>query len=60
MSIQRNLKAIGTFAYQKNIKNNDRYMRYIAPTLEYVQQAFMRRTELKPLHSVLSEIIPGL
>ena len=60
MSIQRNLKAIGTFAYQKKIKNNDRYMRYIAPTLEYVRQAFMRRTELKPLHTVLSEAIPEL
>ncbi len=60
MSIQRNLKAIGTFAYQKKIKNNDRYMRYIAPTLEYVRQAFIRRTELKPLHTVLSETIPEL
>ncbi len=60
MSIQRNLKAIGTFAYQKKIKNNDRYMRYIAPTLEYVRQAFVRRTELKSLHSVLSETIPEL
>jgi aminoglycoside/choline kinase family phosphotransferase len=60
MSIQRNLKAIGTFAYQKKIKNNDRYMRYIAPTLEYVRQAFMRRTELKPLQTVLSETIPEL
>ena len=43
MSIQRNLKAIGTFAYQKKIKSNDRYMRYIAPTLEYVRQALARR-----------------
>jgi N-acetylmuramate 1-kinase len=60
MSIQRNLKAIGTFAYQKKTKNNDRYMRYIAPTLEYVRQAFARRTELKSLHSVLSETIPEL
>jgi aminoglycoside/choline kinase family phosphotransferase len=60
MSIQRNLKAIGTFAYQKKIKNNDRYMRYIAPTLEYVRQAFVRRTELKSLHSILSETIPEL
>jgi N-acetylmuramate 1-kinase len=60
MSIQRNLKAIGTFAYQKKIKNNERYMRYIAPTLDYVRQAFMRRTELKPLHTVLSETIPDL
>ncbi len=60
MSIQRNLKAIGTFGYQKKIKNNDRYMRYIAPTLEYVRQAFTRRTELKSLHTVLSEAIPEL
>lgn len=60
MSIQRNLKAIGTFAYQKKTKNNDRYMQYIAPTLEYVRQAFMRRTELKPLQAVLSETIPEL
>ncbi|MDH3256308.1 MAG: phosphotransferase [Nitrospinota bacterium] len=60
MSIQRNLKAIGTFAYQKKIKSNDRYMRYIAPTLEYVRQAFMRRTELNSLHTLLSEAIPEL
>lgn len=60
MSIQRNLKAIGTFAYQKKIKSNDRYMRYIDPTLEYVRQAFMRRGELKPLHTVLSEVITEL
>lgn len=60
MSIQRNLKAIGTFAYQKKIKNNDRYMRYIAPTLAYVRQALMRHNELKPLRTVLSETIPEL
>ncbi len=60
MSIQRNLKAIGTFAYQKKIKNNDRYMGYIAPTLDYVRQAFSRRKELHPLHTVLSETIPEL
>ena len=60
MSIQRNLKAIGTFAYQKKSKNNDRYMGYIAPTLEYVRQALMRNSELKPLHTILSETIPDL
>jgi len=60
MSIQRNLKAIGTFAFQKKIKNNDRYMRYIAPTLEYVRQVFRRRAELKPLRTILSEAIPKL
>ena len=60
MSIQRNLKAIGTFGYQKKIKNNDRYMRYIAPTLKYVRQALTRRGELEPLHTILSEAIPEL
>ena len=60
MSIQRNLKAIGTFSYQKKIKNNNRYMGYIAPTLEYVSQAFTRRTELNLLHTILSEAIPDL
>lgn len=60
MSIQRNLKAIGTFAFQKKIKNNDRYIQYIDPTLEYLRQAFKRRAELKPLHTLLSEAIPEL
>ena len=60
MSIQRNLKAIGTFGYQKKIKNNDRYMGYIAPTLEYVRQVLARRTELNSLQTVLSEAIPEL
>ncbi len=60
MSIQRNLKAIGTFAYQKNIKNNDRYLNYIAPTLDYVRQAFQRRAELNQLQAVLADAIPEL
>ncbi len=60
MSIQRNLKAIGTFAYQKNIKNNDRYLNYIAPALDYVRQVFKRHAELNPLQTVLSEAIPEL
>jgi len=37
MSIQRNLKAIGTFAYQKMAKGNDRYLKHIPPTLNYVK-----------------------
>ena len=37
MSIQRNLKAVGTFAYQKMAKGNDRYLKYIPPTLNYIK-----------------------
>ena len=60
MSIQRNLKAVGTFAFQKHVNDNDRYLQYIAPTLNTVRQTFRRRTELKTLHSVLSNVIPEL
>ncbi|MDH5762528.1 MAG: phosphotransferase [Nitrospinota bacterium] len=58
MSIQRNLKAIGTFAYQKKARNTDRYLKHIAPTFDYVQQAFSRRPELEPLHTLLLDAVP--
>ena len=37
MSVQRNLKAIGTFAYQSKVLGNDQYLQYIEPTLEYIR-----------------------
>ncbi|MBI5375336.1 MAG: phosphotransferase [Candidatus Schekmanbacteria bacterium] len=37
-SIQRNIKAIGTFAFQKVEKGNDRYVKYIPTTFSYVRQ----------------------
>jgi aminoglycoside/choline kinase family phosphotransferase len=60
MSIQRNLKAIGTFAYQSVNKNNKRYMSYIGPTLNYVRQTLKRRFEGTVLESILLKNIPGL
>lgn len=60
MSIQRNLKAVGTFAYQSVIKNNDRYLKYIPPTLDYVKNALARQTELNPLREVLQKVLPEL
>jgi len=58
MSIQRNLKAIGTFSFQKCEKNTDRYLQYIAPTLSYVHQALGRRPELSGLSRLLQDFTP--
>ncbi len=60
MSIQRNLKAVGTFAYQSVKKNNKRYEGFIAPTLGYVRKALRRQFKDTFLQKVLSKHIPGL
>ena len=59
MSVQRNLKAIGSFAYQ-SVKNNYRYKDYIIPTLSHVRKALSRRFNNSPLQEVLLQHIPGL
>jgi aminoglycoside/choline kinase family phosphotransferase len=60
MSIQRNLKAIGSFAYLSVSKNNDRYLEYIPRTLRYVKETLERHPELTPLKISLGKIIPEL
>ncbi|MCH8156843.1 MAG: phosphotransferase [Nitrospinae bacterium] len=60
MAVQRNLKAVGTFAYQSVKKNNDRYTGYISPTLEYVRQTLDRRFGSSPLREALIKHIPGM
>ncbi len=53
MSIQRNLKAIGTFAYQKTVKGNDRYMESIPPTLKYIKTNLEKYEALSGLKGLL-------
>jgi len=60
MSVQRNLKAIGTFAYQYNFLGNDRYLQYIDPTLNYVRQTLSKRQDLEFLIPTLNSAIPTL
>lgn len=60
MSIQRNLKAIGTFAYQSVLKKNDRYLESIPRTLAYVKQTLDNRPALDSLRKVLGTYIPEL
>ena len=60
MSLQRNLKAIGTFAYQHKVLGNDRYLQYIEPTLDYIRQTLATRSDLDFLRPALVYAIPTL
>jgi hypothetical protein len=60
MSLQRNLKAMGTFAHQSVKKNNHRYEDFITPTLGYIRTALRCRFKDSSLQKVLSKHIPGL
>ena len=60
MCVQRNLKAIGTFASQSVLKKNDRYLESIPRTLEYVRQTLEKCPLLHPLRKTLAVYIPEL
>jgi N-acetylmuramate 1-kinase len=60
MSIQRNLKAIGTFAFQYTAYKNERYLKYLDPTLQQIRDTIHSQPDLEPLGQVLKQVIPGL
>jgi N-acetylmuramate 1-kinase len=60
MSIQRNLKAIGTFAFQYMEHKNERYLKYLDPTLQHIRDTIHSQPDLEPLGQVLKQVIPGL
>lgn len=53
MSLQRNLKALGTFGYQTTIRQNPVYLQYIPRTLGYVRRNLQRYTRFARLHELL-------
>ncbi len=53
MSIQRNLKALGTFGFMAVVRNNPVYLPYIPGTLAHVKRNLSRHPELASLASVL-------
>ncbi len=53
MSIQRNLKALGTFGFMAVVRNNPVYLPYIPGTLAHVRRNLARHPELAALASVL-------
>lgn len=59
-SIQRNLKATGTFAFQKMRNGTDRYLEYIPRTLGYVRHTLDRHPELSEFRRELARYIPEI
>ena len=63
MSLQRNLKAAGRFAYIHLVKKNSRYLDYIPQTLKRVRDNLERHPRLFPLRRLLgnyiSELLPS-
>ncbi len=57
MCLQRNLKALGTFAFQTVVKRTNRYLEGIPPTLSYIQAHLSRHPELRELRNLLEEYL---
>jgi N-acetylmuramate 1-kinase len=53
MSIQRNLKALGTFGYMAVVRSNPVYLPYIPRTLAHVKRNLERHPELASMAAVL-------
>jgi aminoglycoside/choline kinase family phosphotransferase len=58
--LQRNLKAIGTFAYQAVVKGVDRYLPSIPNTVDSIRSALEKDAELAPFQQALEPYVEGL
>ena len=58
--LQRNLKAIGTFAYQFVAKGVDRYLAYIPNTVNSIRLAFEKDPGLDSFQRILRAYVKGL
>jgi aminoglycoside/choline kinase family phosphotransferase len=58
--LQRNLKAIGTFAYQAVVKGMGRYLPSIPNTVDSVRSALEKDPELAPFRQALQPYVEGL
>ncbi|MFQ6082989.1 MAG: aminoglycoside phosphotransferase family protein [Candidatus Aminicenantia bacterium] len=54
-SLQRNIKALGTFGYQISIKKRKRYLSYIPRTLKYIQENVKYFSPLKSLERLMKD-----
>ncbi len=60
MSLQRNLKACGTFGYMAVARRNERYLGYLAPTFAYVKENAPRFDFMRECARLLGRHIPLL
>ena len=59
-AIQRNLKAIGTFAYQKAVRGAERYLESIPHTVRMAQEHFEKREDLGHIRASLDPFLDAL
>jgi aminoglycoside/choline kinase family phosphotransferase len=57
MSVQRNLKALGTFGHQTTSRNNPVYIQYIPRTLNYVRMNLERYPRFARLRELLGSVM---
>ena len=57
MSVQRNLKALGTFGFMASVRGNQVYLPYISPTLANARRNLVRYPELEGVRKVLARHI---
>jgi aminoglycoside/choline kinase family phosphotransferase len=60
MSLQRNLKALGTFGYQTTARDNPVYIQYMPRTLRYVRENLHKYPRFAPLAELLAGHLPEL
>lgn len=58
VSVQRNLKAAGTFGYMAVIKGKKRYLQYLPDTFGYVRENLEKHRELQELKEALLPYLP--
>jgi aminoglycoside/choline kinase family phosphotransferase len=60
VSVQRNLKALGTFGYMASVRGSDVYLPYIPRTLANARRNLLRHPELLAMHRVLARHLEEL
>jgi hypothetical protein len=60
MSLQRNLKALGTFGYQTTTRQNPVYIQYMPRTIRHVRRNLKRYPRFGRLQELLAAFIEGL
>ena len=60
MSVQRNIKALGTFGFQASVKGNTSYLVSVPRTLTHVCRTLRRYPRFARLHALLAESIAEL
>lgn len=60
MSLQRNLKALGTFGYQTTARGTSVYVQYIPRTLGYVRANLAKYSRFARLHEILGGCVVEL